>query len=65
MEKADIKDASISSSELCNKLKAAMTEIEFDGVTGKTKWGANGEPEKAPQVLKIVVKDGKGAYEVQ
>lgn len=65
MEKADIKDASISSSELCNKLKAAMTEIEFDGVTGKTKWGANGEPEKAPQVLKIVVKDGKGTYEVQ
>lgn len=65
MEHADIKDASISSSELCDKLKAAMTEIEFDGVTGKTKWGANGEPEKAPQVLKIVVTDGKGAYEVQ
>ena len=64
MEKADVKDASISASELCNKLKAAMTQIELDGVTGKTKWAADGEPEKAPKVLKIVIKDGKGEYEV-
>lgn len=65
MEKAGINDASISASDLCNKLKDAMTEITFDGVTGKTSWGKDGEPEKAPQVLKIVVTDGKGAYEVQ
>ncbi len=64
MEQADVKDASISSTELCDKLKAAMTQIELDGVTGKTKWTADGEPEKAPKVLKIVVKDGKGEYEV-
>ncbi len=64
MEKGEIKDASISASELCDKLKAAMTQIELDGVTGLTKWAADGEPEKAPKVLKIVVKDGKGEYEV-
>lgn len=64
MEKAEVKDASISASDLCNKLKTAMTSIELDGVTGKTKWAADGEPEKAPKVLKIVVKDGKGEYEV-
>lgn len=64
LEKAGVTDASISASELCDKLKKAMTEIEFDGVTGLTKWGADGEPEKAPKVLKIAVKDGKGEYEV-
>lgn len=64
LEKADVKDSSISSKDLGDKLKAAMLEIEFDGVTGKTKWTADGEPEKAPKVLKIVVTDGKGAYEV-
>lgn len=64
MEKAEVKDVSISASELCDKIKAAMTSIELDGVTGKTKWAADGEPEKAPKVLKIVVKDGKGEYEV-
>lgn len=64
LEKADVKDASVSVKDLGNKLKAAMLEIEFDGVTGKTKWTADGEPQKAPKVLKIVVNDGKGSYEV-
>ena len=64
LEKADVKDASISANELSSKLSAAMTQIELDGVTGLTKWAANGEPEKAPKVMKIVVNDGKGAYEV-
>lgn len=64
MEKAGVNDASVSASELCDQMKAAMTQIELAGVTGNTKWAANGEPEKAPKVLKIVVKDGKGEYEV-
>lgn len=64
LEKAEVKDASISSSELCDKLKKAMLEIEFKGVIGNTKWAANGEPERAPKVLKITVKDGKGEYEI-
>ena len=64
IEKADIKDSSISASELCDKIKAAMLQIELDGVTGKTKWTSDGESAKAPKVMKIVVKDGKGSYEV-
>lgn len=63
LEHADVKDASISASDLCKKLKAAMIEIEFDGVTGKTKWTKEGEPEREPLVWKIAVKDGKGTYE--
>lgn len=64
IEKAGITDANISASELCDKLKAAMTQIELDGVTGKTKWTADGESEKAPKVLQIVVENGKGSYKV-
>lgn len=62
MEKAGINDVSMSASELCDKLKAAMTQIELDGITGKTKWTADGESEKAPKVLQIVVENGKGSY---
>ncbi len=64
LENADVKDASISAKDLGDKLKAAMLEIEFDGVTGKTKWASDGEPQKAPKVLQIVVADGKGSYKV-
>lgn len=64
IEQAKIDDVSMSASELCDKLKAAMTQIELDGITGKTKWTADGESEKAPQVLQIVVENGKGSYKV-
>ena len=64
LEKAGVSDASMSASDICDKVKAAMLEIELDGVTGKTKWTADGESAKAPKVMKIVVKDGKGSYEV-
>lgn len=62
LEKAEVKDASISTSDLCNAIKGAMTQIEFDGITGKTTWTADGEPTKAPKVMQITVKDGKGSY---
>ncbi len=64
MEKAGINDANISASELCDRLKKAMLEIELEGITGNTKWTANGESEKAPKVLQIVVENGKGSYKV-
>ena len=64
LEKAGVNDASLSASDVCAKVKAAMLEIELDGVTGKTKWTSDGESAKAPKVMKIVVKDGKGSYEV-
>lgn len=62
LEKAGVNDASKSTSEICDAIKGVMTEIEFDGVTGKTTWGADGEPTKAPKVMKITVKDGVGSY---
>lgn len=46
-----------SVSDICDKLKAAMTEITFDGLTGSgITWSAEGEPNKAPSV--VVIKDG-------
>jgi len=62
LEKAGVNDASLSMSEICDAVKGAMTQIEFDGVTGKTKWTADGEPDKAPKVMQITVKDGVGSY---
>lgn len=59
-EKAGIK-ADMSESEICDALKAAMTEIEYEGLTGTSiKWGADGEPQKAPIVVKVV----NGEYEI-
>lgn len=56
MEKANITDASISVSDLCDALVAVMTEIEVDGVTGKMTWNAEGEPTKDPKAM--VIKNG-------
>ena len=48
-------------SEMCDAMKAAMTEITIDGLTGKQiTWGEDGEPSKEPTV---VVVEG-GAYKV-
>lgn len=63
IEKAGITDSSMNASDICDAVKAAMTEITLDGVTGTTTWTADGEPTKAPQVMKIVVNDGVGSYE--
>ena len=44
----------MSTSDICNKLKVALTEISIDGVTAKgLTWDASGEPSKAPMVLMI------------
>ncbi|MCR4706268.1 MAG: ABC transporter substrate-binding protein [Lachnospiraceae bacterium] len=44
-----------STSELCDLMKKAMTEITVDGVTGAgMTWSADGEPNKAPKAVKIV-----------
>lgn len=53
MEKAGV-TADMSASDICDALKTAMTEIEIDGVTAKgLTWEADGEPSKAPMVVKI------------
>ena len=54
MEQAGIED--VEDAELNEKLVAAMTEIEVDGVTGKMTWSADGEPTKTAQA--VVIKDG-------
>lgn len=59
LEKADVKYADISVSDLCDKLVAAMTQIEVDGVTGKMTWNAEGEPTKPAKAM--VIKNGEYA----
>lgn len=55
-EKAGI-TADMSTEEICAALKAAMTEISVDGLTGEgITWDASGEPSKAPKA--VVIKDG-------
>ncbi len=53
LEKADVKDASISASQLCDKLVEAMPQITVDGVTGKMTWNAAGEPTKDAKAMYI------------
>lgn len=59
MEQANITDASISASDLCDALKTAMTEISLEGVTGNITWDADGEPTKDPKAMKIVVTENE------
>ena len=49
----------MSASDICDAMKAAMTEITIDGLTGTgMTWTAAGEPIKAPKAVKIE----NGAY---
>lgn len=53
LEKAGISDPQIAASELCEALKAAMTEITVEGLTGTMTWNASGEPSKEPKAMFI------------
>ena len=56
-EKAGV-TADMSVSDMCDALKAAMTEITVDGLTGEgMTWSADGEPSKAPKAVKIAISD--------
>ena len=56
MEKAGV-TADMSVSDICDALKAAMTEISVDGLTGAgITWDASGEPSKAPKA--VVIENG-------
>ena len=49
--------ADMDASTLCDALKAAMTEITVDGLTGEgMTWTADGEPNKAPKA--VVIENG-------
>lgn len=56
--KAAIENSSVtpdmSTSDICDALKGAMTQISLDGLTGEgMTWSAEGEPNKAPKAVKI------------
>lgn len=56
MEKAGV-TAEMSVSEMCDAMKAAMTQITVDGLTGSAiTWSADGEPTKAPKA--VVIENG-------
>ena len=53
IEQADI-TPDMSISDICDAMKTAMTQVTYDGVTGKQiSWGENGEPSKEPTVVQI------------
>lgn len=53
IEKANI-TADMTSTQICDALKAVMTEITYTGVTAKgMTWGTDGEPTKPPIVVKV------------
>ncbi len=58
VEKAGVDDGTMSISDICDKLKEAMTQITVDGVTGSMTWTAEGEPTKDPKAMVIE----NGAY---
>jgi branched-chain amino acid transport system substrate-binding protein len=56
-EKADL-TPDMSVSDICDKMKEAMTQITLKGLTSeKMTWEATGEPNKEPKA--VVIKDGK------
>lgn len=58
IEKAGV-TPDMSISDICEAMKASMTEITIDGLTGEgMTWSADGEPSKAPKAVKIT----DGAY---
>ena len=45
----------MSVSDLCDAMKEAMTSVSYSGITGTDiTWGEDGEPNKAPLVVKVV-----------
>ena len=45
----------MSVSDLCDVMKTAMADVSYSGITGKDiTWGEDGEPNKAPLVVKVV-----------
>ncbi len=55
MKVAGIDDTSIEPSDLCEKVKAAITDASFklDGATGEMSWDASGACTKVPQIVEV------------
>ena len=54
-EKADVKEGE-AAEEICDRMIAAMQELEIAGVTGNMTWSANGEVSKTPTA--VVIENG-------
>lgn len=54
MVKADIKDANISASDLCEAVKKVLVgEFTFTGTTGQMTWDESGAPTKVPTIVTV------------
>ena len=55
MKAAGVNDASISASDLCNKVKTAITDKSFTytGTTGKMTWETSGACDKDPVIVDL------------
>ena len=54
-EKADVKEGE-KAEDICDRIIAAMQEIEVTGVTGTMTWSANGEVTKTPTA--VIIENG-------
>lgn len=54
MKKADVKDVTISASDLCDIIVETITgDFEYAGATGTMKWDASGACSKLPQIVEL------------
>lgn len=55
MKSADVKDANISASDLCEAVKSAILDssFKFTGVTGTMTWDKSGAPNKEPIIVTV------------
>lgn len=54
MKKADVKDVTISASDLCDILVEVLTgDFTFEGVTGEMTWDETGACAKVPQIVEL------------
>ena len=54
-EKADVKEGEAAEA-ICDRMIAAMQELEIAGITGNMTWSANGEVSKTPTA--VVIENG-------
>ena len=54
-EKADVK-AGEAAEDICDRMIAAMQELEITGVTGTMTWASNGEVTKTPTA--VIIENG-------
>ena len=56
LKQANITDATLSASDLCNLVRGVLSSSDFSmtGATGKMTWSSDGVPSKVPQIKEII-----------